>query len=565
MFLSLKKWGILKAGGDCMNQVIVVGHKNPDTDSICSSIAYAYLKNSLGEEGHQYHPARIGEINQETAFVLETFNQKIPEWIVDVRTQVRDTEIKKLPTAPPSTSLKSAWAYMKQHATHTMPISDDGKKLTGLITIGSIAESYMGIFDNGIISRAKTPLVNMMDVIDADILCGDPQFVFENGHVLVGAMNPDVMENYIEKGDIVIVGNRYETQLSAIQAGAQCMIVTGGLIVANSILQMAQDKGCILLLSSHDTYTCSRLLNQSIPVGYFMRKGDLVTFETDDYLEEVKHVMTQKRYRNFPVVDETTGHFVGMLSRVSLLAPKRKKVILVDHNELMQSVEGLEEAELLEIIDHHRIGDIQTMGPVYFRNQPLGCTATIIAMIYGEQGIEIPKEIAGLLCSAILSDTLVFKSPTCTPIDVRTAERLAKLAAIDIPSYSKKMFRAGSNLSNKTDTEIFFQDFKQFKLHDLELGIGQINAMDHELLMEIGERVSPLIPQIRDERHLDLVLFMLTDISKEETTLLEDGGHSELISRAFNCEVKNGKAVLPGVVSRKKQVLPPLLAVASRI
>ena len=416
----------------------------------------------------------------------------------------------------------------------------------------------MDMYDSMVLSRAKTTYKNILEVLDGIMITDEVDKYIQTGNVLIGAMNPDVMESYISKGDIVILGNRYESQLCAIEMGAQCLIVTGGLPVSSSIRKLAELNKCTIISTDYDTYTAARAINQSIPIGYFMKAEELTVFSLDDTIEEIRDIMVNKRFRNFPVVDENNA-FIGLISRASLINMRRKNVILVDHNERLQSVEGLEEALVLEIIDHHRIGDIQTVSPVYFRNQPLGSTSTIVASIYKENGIVIPENIAGILCAAILSDTLMFKSPTCTSYDIEVARNLADLAQINIEEFSAKMFRAGASLDTKTDQEIFYQDFKQFNAGKLALGVGQINSIDSEILDKIKERIIPFMKKVYKERPYDMILFMLTNIMEESTELVFIGSNKEIINTAFNVEVKNNCVKLPGVVSRKKQVIPPLL------
>jgi manganese-dependent inorganic pyrophosphatase len=338
--------------------IFIIGHKNPDTDSICSSIAYAHLKNSIDKE-NQYIPTRIGSVSSETKHVLKCFGVKQPELVIDVKTQIGDISIKNISTVEPSISMKRAWENMKDCNITTLPVSEDGRKLDGIITVGDIAQSYMDIYDNSILSKAKTPYKNMIEVLEGNMIVGDIEDCVSNGQMLIGAMNPEVMESYINPKDIVILGNRYETQLCSIEAGAQCLIITGGLPVANSIKKLAEANNCAIIISPHDTYMVARLINQSIPISYFMKNTNLTVFNIDDYIDEIREIMVKKRYRNFPVVD-SENNIMGMISRASLINLRRKQVILVDHNERSQAVDGLEEAEILEIIDHHRIGDIET-------------------------------------------------------------------------------------------------------------------------------------------------------------------------------------------------------------
>ena len=396
-------------------------------------------------------------------------------------------------------------------------------------------------------------------------MVGDADAIFDAGKVLVAAANPDLMEGYIEKNDLVITGNRYETQLCAIEMSAGCIIICEGASASLTICRLAEAKGCTVLSTPHDTYTVARLINQSMPVRYFMITDKIDKFLTTDFVEEIREVMTKKRTRDFPILD-TKGKYRGMISRRNLLDMKKKQVILVDHNEKSQAADGVENTEILEIIDHHRLGTMETITPVYFRNQPLGCTATIIYQMYRERHIEIPEKIAGLLCSAILSDTLMFRSPTCTPADKAAAEVLAKLAGIDIETYANEMFLAASNLRKKSEEEIFFQDFKKFFSEDVTFGISQITSLNEEELKMLETRLKPCLEQFKKSQNVDMVFFMATDIVKESTTLLYSGEDVESILEVlYGRSGTNGSIELPGVVSRKKQLVPALIQALQQI
>lgn len=544
-------------------KITVIGHKNPDTDSICSAIAYAELKNRLSNTD-LYVPRRAGAINAETRFVLKHFDVDVPELVEDVGTQVKDIEIREIDGVAASISLKKAYTLMKENNVVTLPITNDGF-LEGLITIGDIATSYMDVYDSSILAKAKTSYHNIVETLDAELLVGDENAIFEVGKVLVAAANPDLMEGYIEEHDLVITGNRYETQLCAIEMNAGCIIICEGATVSRTIKKLAEAKGCTLLSTPHDTYTVARLINQSMPVEYFMIKEKIDKFLTTDFVEEIKEVMTKKRTRDFPILD-TKGKYRGMISRRNLLDMKKKQVILVDHNEKSQAADGIENTEILEIIDHHRLGTMETITPVFFRNQPLGCTATIIFQMYQENHLEISKKTAGLLCSAILSDTLMYRSPTCTPADKAAAEALARIAEIDVETYANEMFLAGSNLRNKSEEEIFFQDFKKFSSEDVTFGISQITSLNENELKMLGARLKPCLEQFRENQHVNMVFFMLTDIVKESTTLLYAGEEVESILEILygNAGAENAME-LPGVVSRKKQLVPLLIQAIQQI
>lgn len=538
-------------------KVYVVGHKNPDTDSICSAICYARLKNIMTGTD-DYMPKRAGEINQETRYVLEYFGIEEPPYIDDVSPQVKDIDIRRVPGVEGGISLKKAWYLMKSTDVVTLPILEN-ERLEGLITIGDIANSYMDVYDNKILSMAKTPYINIIETLDGELLTGDSNELFSHGKVLVAAANPELLENYIEAGDLVLLGNRYETQLCAIEMGAGCIVICEGAGVSLTIRRLAEEKDCTIISTPHDTYTAARLINQSMPIRYFMRRDKLITFKTDALVDTIKSVMSRVRHRDFPIINRK-GKYVGMISRRNLLGMERKKVILVDHNEKTQAVDGISEAEILEIIDHHRLGNLETMSPVYFRNQPLGCTATIIFQIYSETGLEIEAPIAGLLCCAIISDTLMFRSPTCTPADKTAAEKLAKIADIHIEQMAVGMFAAGSNLANKTDEEIFYQDFKKFTSGEIQFGVGQISSMNREELKEIKSRVLSYISKTCSGNDGELIFFMLTDVMEESSELIYFGnGAQSLVAKAFGVNGSGASVFIKGLVSRKKQLIPELM------
>ncbi len=537
--------------------VCVIGHKNPDTDSVCSAICYAALKKKL--TGMDYVPKIAGSINSETEFVLRKAGVKKPELITDVRTQVSDIEIRKVAGVDGSISLKNAWEIMQREKLVTLPVTNQ-EKLAGLITIGDIARTYMEVYENDILSQAETKYSNIVDTLRGTIVVGDEHGLFEHGKVIIGAANPDLMESYIQPGDLVILGNRYESQLCAIEMSAACVVVTDGAKVSLTIQKMAASHNCMIISTPYDTYTVARLINQSMSVSYFMKNEDLISFHLEDYIDNIQGIMASKRYRYFPILDEN-DKLAGLISRRNVLSANKKKLILVDHNEKNQAVDGVDEAEILEIIDHHRIGNIETVKPIVFRNQPLGCTATIIYQMYKEKNIPIGKKIAILLCSAILSDTLMFRSPTCTEYDKAVAGELAELVDMNIEEYACEMFQAGSNISKKSEKEIFYQDFKRFNIEKTTIGIGQINSMSSEELDTIQERITPYMKTVLTDEKFDMLFFMLTNIPEKSTRLLFMGDRSEMIiDKAFGPHQRQEDSVdLAGVVSRKKQILPDLM------
>lgn len=540
------------------NEISVFGHKNPDTDSICSAISYAYLKN---QENHvdYYIPKRAGQINGETQFVLERFGVKAPAYVPDIGTRIMDIEIRGTQGVERVISLKKAWNLMKDLNVVTLPVTKHNR-LEGIITTEDIAEAYMDVHDSRILATAHTKFRNIVETLDGKLLVGDLEEYYVDGKVLIAAANPDMMENYIEENDLVILGNRYESQLCAIEMNASCIVVCDGAEVSMTIQKLAQEKKCTIIQSPHDTYTVARMINQSMPISYFMSRENLITFRTDSLIEDIKGIMAKKRFRDFPVLDGK-GHYVGMISRRNVLNAGRKKVIMVDHNEKSQAVDGIDGAEILEIIDHHRLGTVETLTPIFFRNQPLGCTATIIYQMYMEKGVAIPKAIAGLLLGAILSDTLMYRSPTCTVVDKMAAQNLAQIAGVDAEKFATEMFSAGSDLQSKTSEDIFYQDFKKFSVEGVNFGIGQINFMGDKEMKAIEERMITYIEEHYKGGSLDMVFFMMTNIMEESTKLLYKGNRcEEILSGAFGVEGNGHSVKLDGVVSRKKQLLPPLMA-----
>lgn len=541
------------------SRVYVIGHKNPDTDSICSAIAYADIKNRT-DKTKTYVARRAGQINEETEYVLKRFGVRAPGYLPNAGTQVKEIEIHEVPSVPGTISVKKAYSMMKNNNVVTLPITSPENDLQGVITVSDIAESYMDSYDSHVMSLARTQYRSIAETLDGSVIVGNEHGYFIRGKVVVGAFHPDTMENYIEKDDLVILGNRAEDQLCAIEMDASCIIVGLGAKVTKTIQKFAEEKCCVIISSPHDTYTIARLINQSIPVKYLMRRSNLITFNTEDFLDDIKEVMKNQRHRDFPILNKK-GKYVGTISRRNLIGNAGKKLILVDHNEESQAVDNVKEAEILEIIDHHRLGSLETMAPVMFRNEPVGCTGTIMYEIYKEKELEIAPNIAGLLCAAIISDTLMFRSPTCTFLDKAAAEALADIAGISIPEFASEMFRAGSNLKDKSPEEIFYQDFKKFIMGDVTFGVGQITSLDAGELESIKEQLLPQMESECGKHGIEMVFFMLTNIIEESTELLYYGSWAkEVIEKAFeDLPVNEVSCELKGVVSRKKQLIPAFM------
>ena len=539
-------------------KVLVIGHKNPDTDSICSAIAYANLKNQISKDLHI--PKRAGNINDETKFALEKFHVEAPGYIQDVGTQVRDIDIRKTEGVQNNISLKKAWSLMKDLKVATLPITSH-KRLEGLISVKDIATANMDIYDNRILATAKTSYKNIIETLNGTMIVGDENDMVEDGKILIAASNPDTLESFIDPGDIIILSNRYESQLCAIEMNAGCIIVCTGAPVSMTIKKQAKEKGCHIISTPFDTYIVARLINQSTPICYFMRKDNLITFETDDFTEDVKSVMAKVRHRDFPVLD-VHGDYFGMISRRSLLDVQKKRIILVDHNEKSQAVDGLESAEITEIIDHHRLGTLETISPVFFRNQPVGCTATIVYQMYLENSVEIKPDIAGLLCAAIITDTLMFRSPTCTEEDRRAAEVLAVIAGIRIKEFAEELFHAGSNLKHKAPEEMLYQDFKTYSINGVSFAVGQNTFTTDAELQDAKEKLLSYLSTSFKRNDINMLFIMLTNILEESTELLCYGdGAQEIAETAMKVASADESLHLIGVVSRKKQLIPSLMAV----
>ena len=543
-------------------KIFVIGHKNPDTDSICSAIAYCDIKNRTTQES-RYIPKRAGQINEETEYVLNRFGVQPPGYLSNIGTQVKDMDIRLSPEANKSMSLKNAWDLMQENSIVSLPIREKDGTLEGLITIGDIAKTYMDTTDSYLLSRARTQYQRIAETIGGKVIEGNAHGYFIQGKIMVATANPDKMKEYVEENDMVIMGNREEDHLQAIEQNVSCIIVGMGIEVTEKVLKLAHEKDIVIISSPYDTFTISRLINQSIPVKYIMKTDTLVTFNTEDFTDDIQEVMIKHRHRAFPVINKK-GKCIGTISRRNFLDMHRKKVVLVDHNEKDQAVDNIDKAEIMEIIDHHKLGTLQTMQPISFRNQPVGCTGTIMYQMYGEQKLEIPPKIAGLLCAAIISDTLMFRSPTCTLQDKMAAGALALIADISIEEFAREMFKAGSNLKDKSPEEIFYQDYKKFIAEgDVCFGVGQISSMDADELKEIKERLLPFMVSECGRHGVSRVYFMLTNIMEQSTELLFYGeGSEEMAVNAFKMQPENGTIYLKGVVSRKKQLIPPLMEAA---
>ena len=540
------------------HKVVVIGHRNPDTDSICSAIAYAELKNKTSDLVCEAR--RAGKMNQETEFVLKKFGVKPPRMCTDVNPKIRDVDYREMPGIPGSTSLRRAWEIMRDKQIDTLPVTSPDNELEGVITVKDIATANMDVFDTGILAKSLTSYKNILETLDGAMVVGDENAMCTTGHIRIGTATPEMLESTVEKGDIVILTNRYESQLCAIEKEASLLIICNGSKVGRTIQRIAEEMGVAIMSAPVDTYAAGKLISQCAPISYYMTRSDIMKFTLVTPVADVTRVMAKVRHRYFPILDED-GKYCGMVSRRNIINLQKRRIILVDHNEATQAVEGFDQAEILEIIDHHRIGSLETSGPVYFRNQPVGCTATIITQMYDENGMEIPPQIAGLLLAAILSDTLVFRSPTCTPLDEALAKRLAKIAGVDIDEFASEMFEAGEKLDGKTAEEVFLQDFKVFMCGDIRFGVAQGSYMTRKNLLAAEALLQPYLEEARNKQNVEDIYMLLTDVPKEESVVISDGRYaSEVLSDGFETQpAEDGSFTLPGVVSRKKLFIPALM------
>ena len=540
------------------HKVVVIGHRNPDTDSICSAIAYAELKNKTSDLVCEAR--RAGKMNQETEFVLKKFGVTPPRMCTDVNPKIRDVDYRQVPGIPGSTSLRKAWEIMRDQKIDTLPVTSEDNELQGVITVKDIATANMDLFDTSILAKSRTSYRNILETLGATMVVGSEDAECTTGHIRIGTATPEMLESSMEKGDIVILTNRYESQLCAIEKEASLIIICNGAKVGRTIQHIAAETGVAIMSAPCDTYAAAKLISQCAPISYYMTRDDIMKFTLVTPVADVTRVMAKVRHRYFPILD-ADGKYCGMISRRNIINLRKRRIILVDHNEATQAVEGFDQAEILEIIDHHRIGSLETSGPVYFRNQPVGCTATIVTQMYDESGVEIPQKTAGLLLAAILSDTLVFRSPTCTPMDVGAANRLAKIAGVDINEFANEMFEAGEKLDGKTAEEVFLQDFKVFMCGDIRFGVAQGSYMTRKNLTAAEALLKPYLEEARNKQNVEDIYMLLTDVPKEESVVICNGRYAaEVLTDGFDTQpAADASWTLPGVVSRKKQFIPALM------
>ena len=542
-------------------KTMVIGHRNPDTDSICSAIAYSYLLNATNK--YNAVPVRLGEINRETEYVLKRFGVEHPVLLKTVKQKVEDLNYDKVTVFSKDLTLKTAWFLLKQQNLKSAPILDEHGQLLGLLSTSNIIEGYMDQWDSEVLKKAKTPVENVIDTLEANVIYLNESLKVVEGDIHIAAMSGSEAKKRIHENDVVIVGgDRSDDLEELISVKPSLIVLTGSLTADENVVKKCEEQGISIISTPFNTYQTSQQIVQAIPVEYVMIKGDIKTFSTDDTLDYMKEVMSETRYRGYPVID-LNNRCVGSISRFALLKGLRKKVILVDHNERGQSIPGIEEADILEIVDHHRVADIQTVGPLLFRGEPLGSTATIVTKIFDELDVEMPSHIAGLLLGAVVSDTLLFKSPTCTPVDTKIAKKLAEIAGVDIQEFAMEMFKAGTSLVGKTVDEIFNQDFKKFSFDNLQVGVAQVNSMDIEGFLPYKKDMLDYMNKFAEDNNLEFTLLLLTDIINANSEIFVGGPRPELVEKAFNVQLTDRQGTLEGVISRKKQVVPAITAVMS--
>lgn len=541
--------------------VYVSGHRNPDTDSICSAIAYSYLLNATNK--YNAVPVRLGEVNRETEYVLKRFGVEHPVLLKTVKQKVEDLNYDKVTVFSKDLTLKTAWFLLKQQNLKSAPILDEHGQLLGLLSTSNIIEGYMDQWDSEVLKKAKTPVENVIDTLEANVIYLNEALKVINGDIHIAAMSGNEAKKRIHENDVVIVGgDRSDDLEELISVKPSLIILTGSLTSNEHVVNKCKEQGISIVSTPFNTYQTSQQIVQAVPVEYVMIKGDIKTFSTDDTLDYMKEVMSETRYRGYPVID-LNNRCVGSISRFALLKGLRKKVVLVDHNERGQSIPGIEEADILEIVDHHRVADIQTVGPLLFRGEPLGSTATIVTRMFEEQDVEMPSHIAGLLLGAVVSDTLLFKSPTCTPVDTKIAKKLAEIAGVDIQEFAMEMFKAGTSLVGKTVDEIFNQDFKKFSFDNLQVGVAQVNSMDIEGFLPYKKDMLDYMNKFAEDNNLEFTLLLLTDIINANSEIFVGGPRPELVEKAFNVQLTDRQGTLEGVISRKKQVVPAITAIMS--
>lgn len=538
------------------NKIYITGHKNPDTDSICSAIALAELKNKMGEDAEAI---RLGNLNRETEFVLNHFNVQKPRLKTSIKPQVRDIEIDSAYCVNPSLSMASAMDLIQKNNINSLPVVDDDDNLIGIVSLSNIASTYMEIWDDSIIGRSNTSFENIIDVLRGKVL-----FFPENPRKLSGKMAVKAIKNQdlINEGDIVIVGDDVTDQESVIRKGISLLILTISSKLDDKLLELAKENNVAVISTGLSTFMVARILPQAVPVEYVMTRDDLVVFHKDDLIDDVREKMAQSRFRSYPVLDNK-NKVIGNISRYHLISNLKKKIILVDHNERNQSIDDIDSAEIVQIVDHHRVANVSTNSPIYFRNEPVGSTATIVSKMFFENGIKPSREVAGLLCAAIISDTLLFRSPTSTDTDKYVLNKMKKIAAIDVDEFAMEMFKAGTSLEGRKPDELLKSDVKNFSIEGINVRVCQIFTMDLDSIVSVEKELKEAMENFVDKSDTETFVLMITDIFKEVSEVILAGSFKEAIAQKFDKELLGDKFLADGLLSRKKQLIPKVSSAIS--
>ena len=534
--------------------ILITGHRNPDSDSICAALAYADLKRQLGDNAMAI---RLGNINPETAYILDRFKQEPPKLMSKLETEIKDITIDEVLTVSEDATIKEAWDLMSHHNRKAIAIVDKNEVLLGLTTLGKITDTLLSLIKNEFNLMAQTPYENIAKVIWGNVLI-KPKNYNPSGIISISSGVLVEKKEIGFKDKIVLVSTREHSQIKAIETGASLIVVCFAKEsqITKHVQDLAKEHGCGIIYTTLDMFSTSQSITQAIPIKLIMTT-DLILFHTSDTLSEVKNVINKSRFRTYPVVNNS-NKITGFISRYHLWNHEKIKLILVDHNEINQSIEGIEEAEIIEIIDHHRLGDIETNSPVMFRNEIIGSTSSIITKLYLENRITPSKEIAGILLGAILSDTMNFNSPTCTPRDRELGVYLSEIAGVNIDDYAREIFNASATLSNKSIDEIVLTDFKEFDIEGFSVAISQINVIDSDKVFEMKDGINDFLNKLCGDHEYDLGVVMITDINEKGSYIISAGPSSQMFEHAFEGKKMNVQDLefIPGVLSRKKQMIP---------
>lgn len=541
--------------------IYVIGHRNPDTDSICSAIAYANLKNVMGTKN--VVAARAGSINKETKYALDYFRVAAPQLITDIYPRVSDIAINVTKKVKTTDNLRTLGMAMKEAGLRSVPVVDEEDKLVGMASVSDLAKAYFQEITLDSVSASGASIVDIENVIEAKILVKGNDTAKITGDIKVIASCIERVADTIKAGEIVIIGNRPEKAYDkCIDLGVSCMIITSDATVSEEIIAKAKEKNVIVLITAFDTYSTARLISQCAPVSSIMTTN-VVSFKPTDMISDVKGILETNEYRNYPVVEN--GKLVGIVSKDKFMMPEKQSIIMTDHNELGQAVEGIESGKIIEVVDHHRFGGLQTSDPIFINVRPVGCTCTIVTNMYQQNNVEIPQQIAGLLLSAIISDTVLFKSPTCTQADKDAVEYLAKIAGVDYKEYGLAMLKAGADIGDMTPADIVKNDSKEFQIGNYPMLISQLSVMDTDQVMAMKDEILANMAQVCEKEGYAMSLVIVTDIINEGSYLLFSGEPKNLIGEAFKQDASKSVMYLPGVMSRKKQIVPPLSEAVKRL